>query len=278
MSEPRTSDRDVDRVIRSWLHEDRHEDVSRVAGAVLDLLDTTPQRRSPWWPARRIPFLNKFVSLGLGAAAVVAALVIGAQVLGPPAPGGVGGVASPSPSLTPAPTATTEPSPSPPVSAPPLTESFTSTVHGISVSYPQGWTARAATEPWTDRPGEHQFIHPGFDVLHDPVQTDHLFLHIRSQPIGDSTPEDWVAASMAGEGCTATEPIAVDGATGLIGANDCDTVAVTTAGRGYWISLFTSDDDPVVVAPYDRAWFEEVLATVQLQPEDAVDEAPSATP
>ena len=32
MSEPRTSDRNVDRAIRSWLHEDRHEDISRVAG------------------------------------------------------------------------------------------------------------------------------------------------------------------------------------------------------------------------------------------------------
>ena len=71
----------------------------------------------------------------------------------------------------------------------------------------------------------------------------------------------------------------MDGATGLIGANDCDiTVAVTTAGRGYWISLRTSNDDPSAVASYDRAWFEEVLATVQLQPEDAVDVAPSATP
>jgi hypothetical protein len=33
-------------------------------------------------------------------------------------------------------------------------------------------------------------------------------------------------------------------------------------------------DDPPAVAPYDRAWFKEVLATVQLQPEDAVDVAP----
>ena len=80
---------------------------------------------------------------------------------------------------------------------------------------------------------------------------------------------------MAGE-CPATEPIAVDGATGLIAAEGCDDmVAVTTAGRGYWIILRTSDDDPAAVASYDRAWFEEVLATVQLQPEDAVDVAPS---
>ena len=285
MSEPRTSDRDVDRVIRSWLHEDRHEDYSRVAGAVLDLLDTTSQRRSPWWPARRFPFMNKFVSLGLGAAAVVAALVIGAQVLGPLAPGGAGGAPSASPSPTPAPTTTTEPSPSP-IAPPPLTQTFTSQMHGISVSYPEGWIARAATEPWTDRgPEVPQFLHPGFDVLHDPVDADHFFLYITSQPIGDSTPEDWVAASLASWGCTKTEPIAVDGAAGLIGADiapDCHFVAVTTAGRGYWIGLYTPYSGEGDVAPldfsYDRAWFEEVLATVQLQPEDAVEVAPSASP
>ena len=119
--------------------------------------------------------------------------------------------------------------------------------------------------------------HPDADLLQDPALTDHLFLHIASQPIGDSTPEDWVAEQTAGglERCTATEPIAVDGATGLIGSDGCDIVAVTTAGRGYWISLRTSNDDPAAVAPYDRAWFEEVLATVQLHPEDAVDVAPS---
>ena len=47
-----------------------------------------------------------------------------------------------------------------------------------------------------------------------------LFLILASQPIGDSTPEDWVAEQMASdEGCTTTEPITVDGGTGLIG---CD--------------------------------------------------------
>jgi hypothetical protein len=272
MSEPRTSDRNVDRVIRSWLHEDRHEDISRVAGAVLDLLDTTPQRRSPWWPARRIPFMNKPVSLGLGAAAVVAALVIGAQVLGPPAPGDVGGRPSASPSLTPAPTATTEPSPSP-ISAPPLTQSFTSTLHGFSMSYPEGWTARAATEPWTDSTGSLVFSRPEVDVLYDPILDGNLFLAIASQPIGDSTPGEWIAGQMASESdeCTATEPIAVDGATGQIGAEDCDIAAVTADGRGYRIKLHTSPDDPVAVAAYNRAWFEEVLATVQLHPEDAGD-------
>jgi hypothetical protein len=279
MSEPRTSHRNVDRVIRSWLQEDRHEDVSRVAGAVLDLLDTTPQRRSPWWPARRFPFMNKPVALGLGAAAVVAAVVIGAQVLGPPAPGGVGGVPSPSPSLTPAPTATLQPSPSP-IAAPPLTQSFTSTQHGISMSYPEGWTTKAATKPWTDClycAAVHS--NPQVDVLLHPVHDDGLFLRIASQPIGESAPEDWVAAQMASdERCTTTEPIIVDGATGLSGGDTCDVAVVTTAGRGYHIDLYFSPDDPDIPAQYDRAWFEEVLATVQLHPEDAVDPGPSPSP
>ena len=67
------------------------------------------------------------------------------------------------------------------------------------------------------------------------------------------------------------EPIAVDGAPGLIGDGDCDVTVVTTADRGYWIQLYTSGDDPLAVDAYDRAWFEELLATVQLHPEDAVD-------
>lgn len=224
--------------------------------------------------------MNKLVPIGLGAAAVVAVLVIGAKVLGPPAPGGVGGVPSASPSPTPAPTASLQPSPSS-IAPPPLTQTFTSQMHGISMSYPEGWTTRAATEPWTDRPGVPPYLHPGYDVLQDPIRNDELFLWITSRPIGDSTPADWVAAIMAG--CTTTDPTVVDGATGLIGAKGCfELAAVTTAGRGYEIRLYTPysgrGDVPPADFSYDRAWFEEVLATVQLQPEDAVDVAPSASP
>jgi hypothetical protein len=223
--------------------------------------------------------MNKLVPLGLGAAAVVAALVIGAQVLSPPPPGGVGGVPSPSPSPTPAPTATLQPSPSP-IAAPPLTESFTSTVHGISVSYPEGWIARAATEPWTDCLYCTLVLdHPQIDLLHRPPDDDSLFLRIASQPIGESAPEDWVAAQMASDDrCTTTEPIIVDGATGLSGGETCHVAVVTTAGRGYHIDLWFSPDDLDLVAQYDRAWFDEVLATVQLHPEDAVDRSPSPSP
>jgi hypothetical protein len=262
--------RDLDRLIQSFLAEGPMELPDPSYEEVRDRVEQKRQRAfiGSW----RTPDVSNILKIVLAAAAVVVIAVIGFNLLpGSPAPGG-------EPSATPEPTASPEPSPSPTASTPPLTQSFTSTLHGFSVSYPEGWTARAATEPWTDRPGVPEYSDPGFDVLQDPVLTDHLFLYIASQPIGDSTPADWVVAHMASYGCTTTEPIAVDGATGLIGANDCDTVAVTSAGRGYQISLLKSDDNPSAVASYDRAWFEEVLATVQLQPEDAVDVAPSSSP
>jgi hypothetical protein len=98
MTDFRASDQDVNRAIRSWLREDRHEDVSRIAGAVLDQLDTTPQRRATWWPAWRTPTMNKFVAIGLGAAAVVVALFVGVQFFSSP-DGGTGGQPSPSPTI-----------------------------------------------------------------------------------------------------------------------------------------------------------------------------------
>ena len=247
--------RDPDQLIHHFLREGSEQLQDQVYEAVRADIEHRRQRVviGPW----RMPDMNKLVPLGVGIAAVAVAAVIGTRLLAAPAPGVLGSVPSAQPSLT---------------------QTFTSQMHGFSVSYPEGWIARAATEPWTDRPGEPEFAHPGFDVLRDPVLGDHLFLRMTSRPIGDSTPDEWVAEQVAGEGCTATEPIVVDGATGLIGADDCDAVAVTTAGRGYSIWLHASGDDPRAVAPYDRAWFEQVLATVQLQPEDAIDAAPSATP
>jgi hypothetical protein len=138
------------------------------------------------------------------------------------------------------------------------------------VSYPDGWTARAATEPWTDRPGVPQFLHPGFDVLKDPVRDGELFLYVASRPTGETTPQDWVDwITMEGR-CPTTEPIVVDGATGVIG---CSSVNVTTAGRDYLIGLYSPNINEATAAESSRyrAWFEGVLATVQLHPEDAVD-------
>ena len=109
MTDSRTSDRDVSRAIRSWLHEDRHEDASRLAGAVLDLVEATPRRRATWWPARRTAPMNRFLSFGLGAAAVVVlAILIGSRLLG----SNVGGPGA-TPTPTPVPTGTSKPTATP---------------------------------------------------------------------------------------------------------------------------------------------------------------------
>ena len=217
--------------------------------------------------------MNKLVPIGLAAAAAIGVLFLGSRLLS--SPSGPGG--SPSIEPSPSPTPMTSLSPSHAM-APPLTQSFTSPLHGISMSYPEGWIPQAATEPWTESTFPFHPESPQVDFLHEAGGFD-LDLVFASRPIGDSTPEDWIAEQMSGpEGCDATEPITVDSAAGLIGAGDCQVAVVTTDGRGYFILAGISSDDPQNATMYDQAWFEEVLATVQLQPEDAVDAAPSTSP
>jgi len=98
-----TAPHDLDRQLRAFLADGPTELPDPSFDAVRDRTETTRQRvvLGPW----RMPDMNKFLPIGLGAAAVVVALVIGAQLLGPPAPGGVGGAPSPSPSPTATPTA-----------------------------------------------------------------------------------------------------------------------------------------------------------------------------
>ena len=105
-------DPDTTRIVRSWLDEGVTQLPDRVLDLVLDQVPATPQRRVPSWPAWRTPFMNKIVAIGLGAAALVVTLFVGAQLFG--SPGNVGGpgvepTATPEPSILPS--ATPEPTP-----------------------------------------------------------------------------------------------------------------------------------------------------------------------
>ena len=178
-----------------------------------------------------------------------------------------------SPAATTAPaSATDEASPNTGASTPPpLTQTFASTIHGISISYPTGWLTAAATKSWTG--GFPTFQDPVADHLYDGSLMDHLFVGLASQPLAAKPGDRWAADIVEANDCGPTEPIAIDGAPGMISA-DCLAALVSVEDRGYLVMLYRSADDPGLEALYDRTWFEQLLATVDLRPEDAVDTTP----
>jgi hypothetical protein len=107
-----SSDRDVTRIVRSWLEEGVSALPDRVLDAVLDQLPATPQRRS-WWPARRLSEMNTPIKLAIAAAAVVVVAIAGINLLSIGGDiGGLGPTPSPSPSPTPMPSESPSPAPS----------------------------------------------------------------------------------------------------------------------------------------------------------------------
>ncbi len=75
-----STDREITRIVRSWLEEGATALPDRVLDAVLDQVPATPQRR-PWWPARRYADMNNMLKVALSAAAVVAVAVVGISLL-----------------------------------------------------------------------------------------------------------------------------------------------------------------------------------------------------
>lgn len=94
--------RDPDRLIHHFLSEGSEQLHDQVYDAVRAQIEQQRQRAviGPW----RMPDMNKFTPIALGIAAVAVVLVVGTQLLGAPAPGGVGGAPSAEPTATVAPT------------------------------------------------------------------------------------------------------------------------------------------------------------------------------
>ena len=209
MTDFRTPDRDVNRAIRSWLREDRHEDVSRIAGAVLDQLDTTPQRRATAWPARRTPTMNKFIAFGLGAAAVVVALFVGVQLFSPP-DGGTGS-SEPSPSPSTAQSGSPQPTHAPVPDSGAIdagTYLMTDGVTSFSITIPPGWDAEGGgrdIRKHREAPNEVTF---GIYVPEISVFPDACVTGDDPQPTGP-TVDDLIAALRAQENSDVSEPAEV---------------------------------------------------------------------
>ena len=233
--------------------------------SALATIETTQQRRAlvrmPW----RFTNMNTYAKVAVAAVAVIAIGLVGLAVLRPGPTPGVGGSPSPSPSTSPSPAASVAGSPS--SSAPALTETFTSVMHGISVSYPSGWNLQPATESWTI--GIVQQDSPFADVIYE-KESDSAFIAVASQLLSGKTVDRWSTDYLEPFQCGPTEPVTVDGASGVLAAcEDGPHAMVSVESRGYLIWLYGLDDPD---------WFQEILGTVQLSPEDAVDAAPSASP
>ena len=102
-----STDRDTERIVRSWLEVGATALPDRVLDAVLDQLPATPQRRS-WRPAWRFREMHVYAKLAIAAAAVVVVAIVGINLLPGDASVGV-----PAPSATPTPPPSPSPSPSP---------------------------------------------------------------------------------------------------------------------------------------------------------------------
>jgi hypothetical protein len=249
-----------------------------VLGQALSTIDTTKQRRVlirvPW----RVPPMNSFAKLAVATVVVASVGLVGLAVLRPGSGTGPGGLSGPSPSpiTSPSPSPTTAPSPSPtPFIPPALTQPFTSDFHGISISGPAGWSTRKATETWTT---SIPFFKSEFaDVLYDDSTENLKFIGLASQALAGRSADEWITQVSTdptwGPLCTPqTEPLTVDGAAGIL-------VAFCPGGLLY--ALVTTEDRGYIVVLHgvgDRPWFDEILATVQLSPSDAIDVAPSASP
>ena len=71
-----STDRDVTRIVRSWLEDGPTALPDRVLDSVLDRLPATSQRRARW-PAWRLREMNSFAKFALAAAAVVVVAFVG---------------------------------------------------------------------------------------------------------------------------------------------------------------------------------------------------------
>ncbi len=252
-------------VLTDWLEDQPDRAPSRVLDTVITDLQTTPQSASWKLVLRRIPMFNSNGARYFAVAVVgVLAVVIGVG-LWAGAGGGVGSTPIPTTAPTPSPTAT--PRPTAPlatatptsVEVPRLGSRFTSTIHDIALSYPDGWVTRAATEPWTTQ-GIPYFEDANVDVMFDPALTDHMFLSVSSQSRFGSR-QRWATALAAGEGCE-IEEMDWDGGTAFI-SRPCRLLFVAESDLGWAVRLYAPDVPAALEPAYDQL-FEEIVGTVDI--------------
>lgn len=277
--------RDPDLILAAWLHEGptRLPDTTRRAIAVTTR--TTRQSRLPRWMPWRAPTLNGLTRTALAAVAVVAVVAGGLYLLRPGTdqPGGVGGPASPVPSVSPTPSASPSPTPSPPPSPEPpvgaLTQAFTSPTFGYSIRYPAGWTVNPTTGDGPSPGGADDFNSAAWG----------WYFRALSRVVPDGVAVDaWILATLQQSndvGCmpprSTQETVTIDGHEGRI-LGFCGTplasqieATVVVDNRAYLFTLGDNQESPD--ANEARALFDRLAATIKLDPQSA-GASPSPSP
>jgi hypothetical protein len=205
-----------------------------------------------------------YARLGATAAAAIAVVAVALWQLSSIGP------AHPGPSPTPQPSISSTPSAAPRYTAPPLTGTYTSSIFGLSLGSPAGWSTSASRTPWTLDNGAYR--EPVGDYLMDPVR-ENLYLKVASLPLGSVTLEQFAAMAFAGRNCSGPgAPITIDGAPGIVNsADNCLTAVVVLDGRGYLIGGHWDNNLAELRSIDWSGWFMDVVATVHLDPAGAVD-------
>jgi hypothetical protein len=209
-----STERDVTRIVRSWLEEGVTALPDRVLDAVLDQVPATRQRRA-WWRARRLPHMNTSIRIAMAAAAVVVLALVGINLL--PKTGGVGATAAPSPSPTAAPTL-------PPSGQIPPGSYRSDFGKGVFITYtlPTGWTSYqgfAALKYDANPPNGMGFVPWGeiATVYTDPCHWQTITLAAPSPAVSvGPTVDDVIAALVAQKRGSTVTPVdvTIDGFSG----------------------------------------------------------------
>jgi hypothetical protein len=195
-----STDRDVTRIVRSWLEEGVSALPDRVLDTVLDQLPATPQRRA-WWPVRRFGEMNSLTRFAVAAAAVVAVMVGGIYLI--PGQGGIGGPGpvSPSPRVSPSP----QPTPSLPAAR--MTVAGTDLPGGsllqLTAQLPGGWvnTTSAANDGKLAPSGTMFFVSLVDNTFEDPCT------HLQRNPKLGTTVDALTTALAEIPNTTASQPV-----------------------------------------------------------------------
>lgn len=249
-----TASRDPDGLIRAFIREGEEQLNDRVYDAVRASIEQKRQRAriGPW----RTPTMNKFVTIALGAAAVVVLLFVGVQLFGS-SDGGVGDQPTPTPTGEATPDSTPSPSADAGLSEGPFFVDDPLGPEGaalITVTIPSsGWTYAsdyAALEKgnevanlpeatiflWGNTPGA------AFWVPADPCRVT------STRPDTPATTVDeFVAALAAQESRDASEPVdvTIDGYAGrTLTLHVPDDAAINTCEEGEFVS-YGLDEQPI---------------------------------